>query len=227
MNQNEYEPLRREYSRIAPRYDTRWKFYVEASIQETLRRLHVAPEDHVLDVGCGTGTFLESLALASPQAQLTGVDLSGDMLEVARRKLGAAIDLKQARAETLPFGEAVFDVVVSTNVFHFIRHPVAALREMFRVLKPSGRIVITDWCDDYLACRVRGMFLRAFSPAHFRTYGSKQCHGLLVEADFANVDVERYRINWWWGLMTATATRTTPNNGMQRTALRAAADAER
>ena len=78
---------------------------------------------------------------------------------------------------------------------------------MSRVLKPSGRIVITDWCDDYLACRVCDVFLRALSRAHFRTYGSKECHGLLVEAGFAGVNVERYRINWVWGLMTATATK--------------------
>jgi ubiquinone/menaquinone biosynthesis C-methylase UbiE len=129
------------------------------------------------------------------------------MLEVARRRLGAAIDLAQACGEALPFGAAAFDVVVSTNVFHFIRHPVAALREMLRVSKPSARVVITDWRDDYLACRACDMFLRAFSRAHFRTYGSKECRELLVEAGSAGADVERYRINWLWGLMTATATK--------------------
>lgn len=204
---NEYEPLRREYSRIASLYDARWNFYVEASIRETMGRLHVVPEDRVLDVGCGTGALLKALSLAAPRAQLAGVDLSGDMLKLARRRLGAAIDLEQAYAETLPFGDAAFDVVVSTNVFHFIYHPLAALREMFRVSKPSGIVVITDWCDDYLACRVCDMFLRAFSRAHFRTYGSKECREFLVEAGFASVDIQRYRINWWWGLMTATATK--------------------
>lgn len=207
MNHNEYEPLRREYSRIASQYDTHWRFYVEASIRETLRRLRVAPTDRVLDVGCGTGALLEALSLAAPGAQLAGVDLSEHMLAVARRRLGAAIDLERACAETLPFGDAAFDVVVSTNVFHFIRHPVAALAEMLRVLKPSGRVVITDWCDDYLACRVCDMFLRAFSRAHFRTYGSRECRELLMEAGFASRDVERYKITWLWGLMTATATK--------------------
>lgn len=207
MNHNEYEPLRREYSRIASQYDARWKFYVDASIRGTVRRLHVEPEDRVLDVGCGTGALLEALSLAAPRAQLAGVDLSGDMLKLARHRLGPAIDLEQACAEKLPFGDAAFDVVVSTNVFHFIRHPVAALREMLRVSKPSGRAVITDWCDDYLACRVCDMFLRAFSRAHFRTYGSKECRELFVEAGFASVYVERYRINCLWGLMTATATK--------------------
>ena len=204
---HKYAPLRREYSRLASRYDTRWKFYVEASIQETLRRLHVAPGDRVLDVGCGTGALLEALSLAAPRAKLAGVDLSEEMLEVARRRLGADFVLKQACAETLPFGDAAFDVVVSSSVFHFIRHPASALGEMRRVLKPSGRVVITDWCDDYLACRVCDMFLRVFSRAHFRTYGSIKCRQILVEGGLANLNVERYKINWLWGLMTATASK--------------------
>lgn len=205
MDNYEYEPLRREYSRIASQYDTRWKFYVEASIQGTLRRLDVEPGDRVLDVGCGTGALLEVLSLAAPRAELAGVDMSGEMLEVGRRRLGATIELRRAHAESLPFGDAEFDVVVSTNVFHFIRQPVTALREIHRVAKPSGRVVITDWCDDYIACRVCDMFLRAFSRAHFRTYGSKECRRLLVDAGFASVDVERYKISWLWGLMTATS----------------------
>lgn len=207
MKSDEYAPLRREYSKIASQYDTHWEFYVEASIRETLRRLHVATDDRVLDVGCGTGALLEALSRTVPVAQLAGVDLSGDMLERARRRLGTAIDLEQACAETLPYGNATFDVVLSTNVFHFIRHPVAALREMLRVSKPSGKVVITDWCDDYLACRVCDVFLRVFSRGHFRTYGSKECRELLMEAGFGGVDIERYKINWLWGLMTATATR--------------------
>lgn len=207
MGHHEYDPLRREYSRLASQYDSRWKRYIEASIRETLRRLRVAPGDRVLDVGCGTGALLEALSCAAPHAKLAGVDLSGEMLEVGRRRLGAAIDLRQAYAETLPFGDAAFDVVVSTNVLHFIRHPVPALREIHRVLNPSGRVVVTDWCDDYFACRVCDRFLRVFSRAHVRTYGSEECRELLMEGGFASIDVERYRINWLWGLMTATASK--------------------
>lgn len=202
---DEYEPLRQEYSRIAARYDTRWKFYVEASIQGTLQRVHVAPGDYVLDVGCGTGILLEALSSAEPQAKFTGIDLSGAMLDVARRRLGPTIDLSQAHAENLPFCEAAFDFVFSTNAFHFIHNPLAALREVRRVLKPSGTVVITDWCDDYLACRVCDLFLRLFNRAHFQTYGSKKCRKILTEAGFSRVNIDRYTLNWLWGLMTATA----------------------
>jgi len=207
MNGNEYEPLQREYSKIAAEYDNRWRFYIEASIRGTLQRLHVTPDSRALDVGCGTGALLESLSRAVPQAQFAGVDLSEEMLRVARSRLPSTVNLTRARAEMLPFGEATFDFVFSTNAFHFIRNPLASLREMGRVLKPAGTLVITDWCDDYLACRVCDLFLRLFSRAHVRTYGSGECRQILVDAGLSKVRVERYAINWLWGLMTATAQR--------------------
>ena len=207
-NNNGYDTLRREYAEIAERYETRWKFYVEASIRETLSRICVSAEDRVLDVGCGTGMLLKALSLRMPQAHLAGVDLSFGMLKVARLKLGANVRLEQAYAETLPFADDTFDLTVSTNVMHFVRKPVEALREMKRVLKPSGIVLVTDWCDDYFICRVCDIFLRLFSRGHFRTYGSEDCRRLLLDADFANVDVERYKINWLWGLMTATGKKS-------------------
>ena len=78
---------------------------------------------------------------------------------------------------------------------------------MFRVLRPSGRAVITDWCDDYLACRVCDRFLRIMGRAHTGIYTSETCRILLADASFRNVEVRRYKISWLWGLMTATATK--------------------
>lgn len=210
FTKNHYDPLLHEYSRLAPRYEQRWYSYVNASVRETLRRMPLKPGDRVLDVGCGTGYLLEVLAHTVPYVQLAGVDLSGKMLEVARCRLGKSVDLKEARAEALPFPDASFDVVVSTSVFHYIREPVVALHEMFRVLKPLGRIVITDWCHDFLACRLYELFLIVFHRPHFKIYSTKECQKLLEDAGFAQVCVEQYRITWLWGLMTAVAMKTTP-----------------
>jgi len=98
-------------------------------------------------------------------------------------------------------------VVVSTSAFHYFRNPLAALREMVRVLAPSGRIVITDWCGDYVACQLCDLFLRLFNRAHFRTYGQKQCRRLLEQAGLVDIAIDRYKINWFWGLMTAVGRR--------------------
>ena len=156
-------------------------------------------------MGCGTGVLLEVLSDAAPDAKLTGVDPSYEMLEVARKRLDKTIVLKQSYAESLTFSDATFDVVVSMSAFHYFRNPLYALKEMARVLRPNGRLVLTDWCDDYVACKVCDLWLRLFNRAHFRSYGEKQCRLLLERAGFAVVSVDRYKINWLWGIMTAIA----------------------
>jgi len=84
------------------------------------------------------------------------------MLVLARRRLPPEVVLREGWAEQLPFESGQFNVVVSCNVFHYIRQPAAALREMSRVLAPAGRLLLTDWSDDFLACRLCDLYLRLF-----------------------------------------------------------------
>ncbi len=199
----------RKYAKLARRYDQRWSFYVGETLRETLRRLELEPGERLLDVGCGTGALLDALSAAVPDASLAGADPSSEMLQMARKRLRTAAHLQRGAAEDLPFADVAFDVVVSTNAFHYFRDPSRALAEMGRVLRPNGRLVLTDWCNDYLACRLCDLGLRLFSRAHARTYGEKQCRQLLEEAGFAIGRIDRYKINWLWGLMTAVATKST------------------
>ena len=200
-------PVVEEYSRLAEDYDSKWSFYVDATTRETMARLSVRPTGRVLDVGCGTGALLHQLARTYPQAQLAGVDPVPEMLAIARSRLPPSVDLREGWAERLPCADGSFDVVVSCNMFHYIRKPIAALHEIGRVLRPGGELVITDWCDDYLACRVCDWYLRLFSPAHFKVYRERECLHLLKEVGHPHADIERYRISWLWGLMTAKVTK--------------------
>ena len=201
------DPVVREYSRAAKEYDDKWGFYVDATTRQTLARLAIEPTARVLDVGCGTGELLARLAAKYPEAKLAGLDPVVPMLEMARRKLSARVDLRTGWANALPWPDASFDVVVSCNMFHYITHPVEAVREMERVLRPGGRIVITDWCDDYLACRLCNLYLRLTSKAHYKTYRQAECASLLRQAGHVNPHIERYKISWLWGLMTAIAAK--------------------
>ncbi len=127
------------------------------------------------------------------------------MLAVARLRVSPAVVLARSAAEQLPFRNETFDWVVSTSVFHYIRRPRAVLSEFRRVLKESGKLLITDWCDDYLACKVCDAFLRVFNRAYFRAYTHTECDRLLRESFFNVIEIDRYRISWLWGLMTARA----------------------
>jgi len=205
MTEDRHQAVTREYGELAPHYEERWAFYVAATVRETLRRLPLGPGQRLLDVGCGTGALLRAALAAQPTASLTGVDLSPEMLAMARRQLPDPVDLRVAPAHALPLSDDSFDVVVTTSAFHFFPSPEAALAEMRRVLRPGGALVITDWCDDYLSCRICDRILRRFSPAHVRTYGSAEIADLLAAAGFEEVIVEPYKISWLWGMMTASA----------------------
>ncbi len=199
------DPVGREYARLAARYDSRWAAYVAASVGETLSRLDLASAGALLDIGCGTGALLGAVSDAAPGVTLAGADPSPEMLAVARARLGAAAALECAPAERLPFADGAFDVVVSTSALHFFRRPDTALAEARRVLAPGGRIVVTDWCRDYLTIRLLDAYLRAFNRAHWRTYTVAECQRLLADAGFEGIAIERYKISTLWGMMTATA----------------------
>ena len=197
------DPVVAEYAKAAERYDQKWAFYVEATTRETLRRMPMTARARVLDVGCRTGELLRRLRAKYPDAALAGLDPVAEMLAVARDKLSGKEDLRIGYADSLPWASGTFDVVVSCNMFHYISHPVEALREMARVLRSGGTIVLTDWCDDYFACRVCNLYLRLTNRAFYKTYREAECRGLLDRAGFKEMSLDRYKISWLWGLMTA------------------------
>ncbi len=83
-----------------------------------LARWQPAPRERVLDVGCGTGLFLEHLARDYGELELVGFDLSSEMLEQAR-KHNPGVELVQGSVYAIPFDDASFDVVLNTISCHF------------------------------------------------------------------------------------------------------------
>lgn len=204
------DPVRAEYARLSRYYDRRWSCYVDASIDATLRRLP-EPGKRVLDLGCGTGSLLQVLRCNWPQSELIGLDLSFEMLQVAGRKLGADAALCQGSAQQLPWRSNVFDLVISTSAFHYFRNPERVLAEVKRVLRPGGHAVITDWCHDYWTCRLLERFLHRFNPAHHRAYRLAECADMLRTGGLEPRLLQRYKIDWLWGLMTVVAVNKTAN----------------
>lgn len=120
--------------------------------------------ESVLDIGCGAGVdALIAAIMVGPEGTVTGIDIVPEMLERARENLRKAhldnITFHQASAEELPFPDAGFDVVISNGVFNLVPDKLKALKEVFRVLKTSGRFQIADQVlivepDDDLESRI-------------------------------------------------------------------------
>jgi len=199
---SEHQAAIEEYDRLSSDYDQRWASYLKASLDATSQRLVVNPDEALLDVGCGTGLLLARLHDRMPGLALTGVDPSHGMLARARERLGEAVSLMQSPAQHLPFPDGAFDVVVSSSAFHYFRQPQQAVHEMARVLRPGGRLLITDWCRDYLTMRLLDRWLRWRDPAHFRTWNGREFRAFLRQAGFESIETDRYRLSAFWGLMS-------------------------
>ena len=198
----ETNPVRTEYDRVAAHYDRRWQPYIEATLNAVLEAVEFQGDEAVLDVPCGTGELERRLIEKWPDLCITGVDLSTGMLAQAKAKDEAnRVRWFEADVAELPLPDQSFDCVICANSFHYFRAPNEALAEMRRVLRPGGRLILVDWCDDYWACKVCSRWLRWTDKAFYRTYSLKACVSLAEDASFQIEQGRRFRINWLWGLL--------------------------
>ena len=168
-----------------------------ALVAETL------PAESMLDVGCGDGRFLAGIArMPDCPRRLVGTDISARILETARRwakRDGFKVELIRANMERLPFADASFDRVLNVQVIEHLLDPDTGVRELARVLKPEGRLILsTDSSRNHVsrtinapravliaALRLRGRRLKVHFPHRdFRldeVTGMIERAGLIVE----------------------------------------------
>ena len=198
------DAVRCEYASLASTYEDRWAHYVAATTARTLAHLAMQPGETLVDLGCGTGVLLRQAGAGPVAPSLIGVDVSLPMLRSALSRLDRRASLIVADACALPLDRSSIDAVVSVSSFHYWPDPIGGLREIHQVLRPQGRLVITDWCDDFVACKLLDRWLRLTHRAYHRIYGARECTTLLAQAGFTLQRVERYKVGWLWGMMTLT-----------------------
>jgi len=158
----EKRQVERAYELLAPVYDFVFDWIFAPGRTAAIEQLALQRSDSILEVGIGTGL---NLPLYPATCRLTGIDLSQEMLDKAVERVQTLampnVILKVMDATSMSFGDNEFDKVVATYTISAVPDPVAVLREMRRVVKPGGILVIlnhfrserrvTGWIEDMLA----------------------------------------------------------------------------
>ena len=151
-----------------------------------LEKLSHIPFQSALDLGCGTGEMLKLILQEDVGKELYGIDLSEKMLHVAKSKLPEQVKLLLGDSEALPFPDNTFDVVYCNDSFHHYPSPQRVLTEVFRVLKPSGTLIITDCWQPLFGRVIMNMYMKYSKEGDVKIYSEREIKKLL-SANFRNI----------------------------------------
>ncbi len=192
------------YDRVARFYDLMTAPMELMGGRASRSRLMARARGRVLEVGVGTGTNLRHYPAG---ADLTGVDLSPRMLQQARarvERLGLSVQLEQGDVEQLTFPDASFDTVTATCVFCSVGNPVQGLREVRRVIKRDGHVLM------YEHVRPQGRFLGALfdllSPITRRLVGPSINRRTELNVKKAGLEIVEVRREGIWREIVAVPT---------------------
>ena len=195
--------VNRVYENLAWFYDFTFGPALHPGRVDAIQRMAIKPGDRVLEVGVGTGI---NVALYPGDCSVTGIDLSSSMLEKAHDRV-ASKDIRNVRllemdAASLKFADDSFDIVYAPYVISVVPDPVAVAREMRRVCRPGGRIVILNHFRS--KSRLGAWLERVIAP--FTPYlGFKSDLDLpafLVQAELKPVSIQKVNVPRIWSLVT-------------------------
>lgn len=188
------ERQRRIYDEEAARYDRTMAVFERVWLTVGRAWLGARSSGRILDIAIGTWLTLPHYP---PEAVVTGLDVSGGMLAIARRRaaeLGRGVDLQEGDAQQLPFAGASFDTVVCALALCCVPDPARAVAEMHRVLVPGGRLLLLDHIGSSVPPLRWGQ--RLLEQLTIRTAGehfTRRSLPLVVAAGFTVDAVERLK----------------------------------
>ncbi|KAI9032064.1 methyltransferase type 11 [Hyaloraphidium curvatum] len=158
------------------------------------------PDGLVVDVACGGGIVACAFAGAVPGARVIGIDVTPAMLERAEERAGEAglrnAEFRIGDAANLPFEAGSVDVAATRYSFHHFPDPLSVLREMVRIVRPGGRVVVCDMYSHPSADKAAAFnaLERLRDPSHVRALALAELRGLFLQAGLVELEEARYEI---------------------------------
>ena len=194
----DFEKMSREhFDRQAKEYDKKvrvnYSKFPRISCRDVARRLKNHNFERLLDIGCGTG-YLIKLLQNRKNAEYYGLDLSTEMIEIAKAKFDDNVYLIEGSADELPYPYEVFDVACCVQSFHHYPYPDKAMQEANRVLKKGGLYILSDTGCSGIAKYFDNFIFRHFMKSgDYAAYSRKDIEKMMIKNGFSIVASEKVR----------------------------------
>ncbi len=171
------------FDQVSSQWDTLRKGFFGDEVREAvLNAVQLGPGDTVLDVGAGTGYLTEPAAKLA--RKVIALDFSKSMTDEARQKVtGENVEFKLGSAESIPLEDGSVEVVIGNMILHHCPRPEVAIGEMVRVLKPQGRIALSDMQEHGFE------WLRIEHADYCLGFNMREVERMMMEAGIGNVRV--------------------------------------
>lgn len=140
----------------------------------------IKKNEKILDIGCGEGRFLRTLAAKNKEAFFYGIDLSPQMIKIAKQNMTINIDYFVGESEYLPFDSQSIDRIYCLNSFHHFQNPSKSFEEMKRILKNNGEIIIGDIWIPPLFREIVNLYLPFSKTGDVKMYSKKDIEKILL-----------------------------------------------
>lgn len=190
------------YKNIASLYDRRWKHYTDNTLDKVIQYFPDALENKtILDFGCGTGELIKRLLVANPDlAQVTGYDLTEEMLQQAQKKIQQFPEhiSRKVKLQDHKDFETRFDIIVSTSVFHYLPQPHAELINLKSLLQKDGFLILLDYTKNGLLAKYFEWVIKRVDAMHQKAYAPHQIREMVESAGFNINKSEEFKITPLW-----------------------------
>jgi len=186
------------YNKLAEIYDIKWVRYNDRTAEEIIKNIKLKDKLRIFDAGCGTGILIKKILERNNKISVTGVDISKEMLKIAKSKLNSYKDVKLLNGdiENLKLKNK-FDLIISNSVLHYLNDLDNIFVKFKSLLNKNGELILVDWSRDSILFKLLNYYFRLRIKAFKQIYTTEFIKETLNRNGFKIEKAYNFKIGFW------------------------------
>ncbi len=188
--------VEKHYNKLAGIYDIRWKKYNNKTAEEIIKNIDIKNSLKILDAGCGTGVLIHKLLEKNSKVNITGIDISEEMLKIAKYKFNKNVKLINSDVEDLKLKNK-FDLIIFNSNTHYLNDLNKVIKDFKKLLNENGKLILVDWSKDSILFKILNLYWKLKIKSFKRIYTTNRVKEILTNNGFKIEKAYNFKIDSW------------------------------